>query len=327
MRGRGHVRGGSRKGACHYPAFLILQQVRVVDRGGPAGTEDRHKDRQPHDHLGGGDHHHKERDDLPVQVAVHPGEGNKRQVDRVQHEFYAHEDDQGVAADQHAHRADHEQDHGKRHEVCWAHGRASSRSGPDSVRSGAVPSASVPLPGGSCSAGDGLCPSRPPLARAMTGLTESWDGVPSGSSAGKSTALCRAKTPGPGSGVGCSLSTRCRDRSRWVGLGARRSRWASTMAPSAAVISSAAVASNGNTYVVKIRRAMPCTLRVPYRAVAGAAGPIAACPTIRASSTNRAIPATAAPSRCPGMFSCSESLALTPTIMSTNRNSISTAPV
>ena len=161
----------------------------------------------------------------------------------------------------------------------------------------------------------------------MTGFTESWDGVPSGSSAGKSTALCRAYTPGPGSGVGCPPATRCFDMSRWVSLGAMRSRWASTIAPSAAVISRAAVASNGNTYLLKISCARPWMFAVPYWAPAGAAGPITACPTMRASSTSRAIPATPAPSRCPGMFSLSESTALTPTIMSTNRNSISTAPV
>ena len=87
------------------------------------------------------------------------------------------------------------------------------------------------------------------------------------------------------------------------------------------------MASNGNTYLVKISWASPCTLAVPYLAPLGAAGPIAACPMMRASSTSRAIPAMPAPSRCPGMFSLSESAALTPTIMSTNRNSISTAPV
>src|ERR1700712_2386899 len=34
-----------------------LQQVRVVDRGAPATTEDGHDDGPPHDDFGGGDHH------------------------------------------------------------------------------------------------------------------------------------------------------------------------------------------------------------------------------------------------------------------------------
>ena len=69
-----------------------------------------------------------------------------------------------------------------------------------------------------------------------------------------------------------------RDRSRCVGFGLVRSRCASTIAPSAAVISSALVTSNGNTYVVKISLASPVTLSAPFAAVVGAAGPIAACP-------------------------------------------------
>ena len=85
--------------------------------------------------------------------------------------------------------------------------------------------------------------------------------------------------------------------------------------------------SNGKTYLVKISVASPRTLPTPYRTAAGEAGPIAACPTMRASSTSRAIPATPAASRCPGMVSRRESAVLTPTIMSTNRNSMSTAPV
>ncbi len=133
--------------------------------------------------------------------------------------------------------------------------------------------------------------------------------------------------PGPGSGVGCPLPIRCRDSVRWVGFGVVRSRWASTIAPSAAVISRALVISNGNTYVVKISVARPGMLFEPNAAVAGAAGPIAACPTTRDSSTSRPMPTTAAASRWPRIVSMTESADVIPTIMSTNRNSISTAPV
>ena len=99
------------------------------------------------------------------------------------------------------------------------------------------------------------------------------------------------------------------------------------MAPSAAVISRAAVTSNGKTYLVKISVASPRTLLTPYRIPAGAAGPIAACPMTRLSSTRNAMAATPAASRWPAIVSRRESFELTPTIMSTNRNSISTAPV
>ncbi len=142
-----------------------------------------------------------------------------------------------------------------------------------------------------------------------------------------STALCRAYVPGPGSGAGRPPDMRRMDRSRWVGLGLVRSRCASTMAPSAAVISRALVTSNGNTYLVKMRAAMPPTFVAPKFGPVAAAGPITACPTIRLSSTSSAIPATPAASRWPLMVSTTESAEVTPTIMSTNRKIISTAPV
>ncbi len=80
-----------------------------------------------------------------------------------------------------------------------------------------------------------------------TPLTDNRDCDPSGSSAGMSTALCRAYVPGPGSGVGRPLATLRVDSIRWVGRGVVRSRCASTIAPSAAVISRALVTSKGNT--------------------------------------------------------------------------------
>src|SRR5689334_15409174 len=45
-----------------YPSEL--HQAGVVDRGRVAGAEDRHDDRESHDHLGRGDDHREERDDL-----------------------------------------------------------------------------------------------------------------------------------------------------------------------------------------------------------------------------------------------------------------------
>src|ERR1700730_753085 len=103
-RGRSPARAARRPGS-------VLQQVRIVHRGGPAGPEDRGQDGQADDDLRGGHHHHEERDDLPVEVAVHPRERDEGQVDRVQHQLHGHEDDDRVPAGQHAHAADHEEDH------------------------------------------------------------------------------------------------------------------------------------------------------------------------------------------------------------------------
>src|SRR5215207_6857979 len=80
----------------------VLQQVGVVDRGGPAGPVDRHDDGEPDDDLGGGHDHEEERHDLAVDGAARPGEGDQRQVHRVEHQLDAHEDDDGVATDEHA---------------------------------------------------------------------------------------------------------------------------------------------------------------------------------------------------------------------------------
>jgi hypothetical protein len=70
--------------------------------------------------------------------------------------------------------------------------------------------------------------------------------VPSGSRAGVATELPVANTPGPGSGDIRSPRIRASTRSRWVGRLARsRLVKASTIAPTAAVMSSAEVSSNG----------------------------------------------------------------------------------
>ena len=105
--------------------------------------------------------------------------------------------------------------------------------------------------------------------------------------------------PGPASGAGRPLATRSRDRSRWVGLGVRRSRCASTIAPSAAVISRALVTSNGNTYVVKISLAIAYTLFAPKDGPATGAVPRTACPTVRLSSASSPMAARPAATRCP----------------------------
>ena len=66
----------------HQIVTSVLQQAGVVDRGRAAGPEDGHDDRQADDDLGGGHDHHEEGDDLAVEVAVLPGEGDEREVAR-----------------------------------------------------------------------------------------------------------------------------------------------------------------------------------------------------------------------------------------------------
>src|SRR4051812_18003403 len=68
----------------------VLQQTGVVDRGRASGAEDGHDDRQADHHLGSRDHHHEEGRDLTVEVAVGAGEGDQREVARVEHQLDAH---------------------------------------------------------------------------------------------------------------------------------------------------------------------------------------------------------------------------------------------
>src|SRR3954454_16818419 len=132
----------------------VLEKVGVVDRGGPAGPVDRHDDREADDDLSCRDDHHEEGHDLAVEAAVGAGEGDQRQVHRVQHELHAHEHDDRVAAHEHADGADREEDR-REHEVVGQRHRASppgpSRGAGSSVPRAASgePSCSRPVPRGS----------------------------------------------------------------------------------------------------------------------------------------------------------------------------------
>ena len=79
--------------------------------------------------------------------------------------------------------------------------------------------------------------------------------------------------------------------------------------------------------MVKIRSASPERLFVPFAAVGGAAGPMAACPMPRIKITNKPIAASPAAIRWPLIVSTIESAELMPISMMTKRNSMRTAPV
>src|SRR6202012_1131185 len=221
-----------------------LEQVGVVDRSRFTGAENRHDDGQSDHHLAGGDDHREERHHLAVEVAVQPGERDEGQVDRVEHQLDAHEHHNRVAPQQDTGSTDGEQQRREIHVILRIH------DAPPLVM------ASKPLE-----------PSATGRSRSSTGRnsrtagTDNRDGEPSGSRAGVSTALCRAKTPGPGSGVGWPPGwNRSTDISRCVLRRSKRSRWARIIAPIAAVISRALVSSNAHRYCEKISAARPRTL-------------------------------------------------------------------
>src|SRR5918998_1634983 len=240
------------------PRPSVLEQVGVVDRRRPAGPEERHDDREADDDLGGRDDHDEERHDLAVDGAVGAGEGDQRQVHRVEHQLDAHEDDDRVAPHEDADRADGEQDRGEHQVVRQAH---DSRPPGMSLGAGSrVPSAASGLPSSARPVGRGICSiswGSIPVAKLSSASR------PSGSSAGVATELPRAWTPGPGSVCGRSVRKRARESSFWVGrVPASRSMWASTMAPTAAVISSALVTSNASRYRVNSSPAIASMLLV-----------------------------------------------------------------
>src|SRR4051794_37037228 len=89
--------------------------VEVVGRGAGAAAQDRDDDAQADDNFGGGDDEHEEHRRLPADVAQLHGEGDERQVDRVEHQLDAHEQHERVASHHHAERTDSEQNGGEDH--------------------------------------------------------------------------------------------------------------------------------------------------------------------------------------------------------------------
>lgn len=99
------------------------------------------------------------------------------------------------------------------------------------------------------------------------------------------------------------------------------------MAPTAAVMSRAPVISKAKTYFVKMRAARPSTLPFAFASVRPLNSVREALPMPAISSTPKPRPHSRASHRCPLMVSFSESAAVTPTSITTNRKSIMIAPV
>src|SRR6266508_171978 len=89
---------------------LALQLGEIVSGRARAPPQDRHDDAQADNHLGGGDDEHEEHSGLTIDVAELVRHGDEAQVDGIEHQLDAHEQHQRIAADQHADRADAEQD-------------------------------------------------------------------------------------------------------------------------------------------------------------------------------------------------------------------------
>src|SRR5688572_4584054 len=84
----------------------VAHQGEIVGLNGGAIAEEHHQDGESDARFSGGERHHEEGGDVPVGGAVVTGEGDERQVHRVQHQLDGHEDDQQIAAIQHTECAD-----------------------------------------------------------------------------------------------------------------------------------------------------------------------------------------------------------------------------
>ena len=135
---------------------------------------------------------------------------------------------------------------------------------------------------------------------------------------------------GPGSVEGRSPRNLARESSRCdCRLPGSRSMCASTMAPTAAVISSALVTSKASSYRENSSPAMawmlPSAPWAPSRPVTGRSRVARAIPA--PTRPAKPTPSTVAAMRCPRSVSTTESEESRPTSMSTNRNRIMIAPV
>src|SRR3954447_21778876 len=113
---------------------LKFPQLVHVDR--QLAPEQRDDEAEADRHLKGGHDHHDQREDLPAHVPVHAREGHEREVRGVQHQLEAEQDDQRVAAREHAARAGGEDERGDDEvpgEVHFCGGPPASSSVPTSV--------------------------------------------------------------------------------------------------------------------------------------------------------------------------------------------------
>src|SRR4030095_11965368 len=93
---------------------LPFQRCKSVGIERLAMPEERDDQRQADGRFRRGHGHHEKRDDLPVHVAAVPAKGHERQVHGVQHDFDGQQNRDQVTAEEHAGRADGEQN--RRHD-------------------------------------------------------------------------------------------------------------------------------------------------------------------------------------------------------------------
>src|ERR1700761_1167710 len=272
-----HPRSGKSRMSQPYVVVLTPSPVQLgelVDVHGQLSAVDGHDQSQSDRHLAGGDDHHDQGEDLPGLAAPHAGERDQSQVGRVEHQLQAQEDDQRVGADEHANRAN----------------------GEDDGRDGQVPADGHYQP-------PSVCPS-PRWGAGWLPIGSRWF----------SYSGCETVPPPPSMPVVSCIVPVYAGRWMRIAASSPpaasrpRRRRASTTAPIAATISSSEATSNGNRYVV--RNSVPMCFGVPKPKMYGAPldeMPFREVPTMPMQSAtasaapNRgAMPLSAPPWRCGG---------------------------
>ena len=64
-----------------------------------------HDDRKPHAYFGSSHNHNKKYEQLRIGLVVHFAKSDHQKIDCIEHEFDAHEYDNGIAAHEHTHYA------------------------------------------------------------------------------------------------------------------------------------------------------------------------------------------------------------------------------
>src|SRR5687767_2757362 len=95
-------------------AASVFQRVQLVDLNGHPLAEERDDDGEADGDFGGGDSQDEEDENVSVHRAVETRERDEPQGRRDEHQLEAHEDDEGVTANEHAEQSNREEQHADR---------------------------------------------------------------------------------------------------------------------------------------------------------------------------------------------------------------------
>ena len=106
----------------HLMTSSPFQPAQQVDVGGLEVAVNHDDDAQPHRDFGRSHGHDEKHKNLPVGVGPVGGKGRQQDVYSIEHQLYAHENNDGVAPNQHARHPNGEQSRGEKDVVLQRNG-------------------------------------------------------------------------------------------------------------------------------------------------------------------------------------------------------------